>query len=252
VIDLTPFLGIGLLLVRPGALILGAPTFGGMYAPAQVRIGLAVFLALTLLPTTPVPASLSAVGLVAIVAREAAIGFSLAMAIRVLIGSAEFAGHLAGTQMGLAYSATVDPSSGVRNTTVAILYTNIAMVTFFAVNAHHVFLRALGESYTQIPIGAGQIAPSLPQAVMTMLGLIFTFAVRLAAPFIVVLAIVELAMALVARSAPALNLMLLGAPMRVIIGLILLGLAAPAAVGVLSGMSSAVVQIGVRTAEAFR
>lgn len=251
-IDFTPFLGIGLLLVRPGALILGAPTFGGTYAPPQVRIGLTLFIALMLLPTTPVPAAPTTVGLVAIVARETAIGLSLAMAIRVLIGAAEFAGHLAGTQMGLAYSATVDPASGVRNTTVAILYSNIAVVTFFAVNAHHVFLRALGESYAQIPIGPGQIAASLPQAVMAMLGLVFTFAVRLAAPFIVVLAIVELAMALVARSAPALNLMLLGAPMRVIIGLILLGLAAPAAVGVLSGMSGAILQLGVRTAEAFR
>jgi flagellar biosynthetic protein FliR len=251
-IDLSPFFGIGLLLIRPGALILGAPALGGVYAPAQLKIGLTVLLAVMLLPTTVVPPAPSAVGLAAVAAREMAIGLALAMAIRVLIGAAELAGFLASTQMGLSYSATVDPASGVRNTTMATLYMNVATITFLAVNAHHAFLRALGESYAQIPIGVGSVSGSLPQAVIALLGVVFSFGVRLAAPFIVVLTIVEVAMALVARAAPALNLMILGAPLRVLIGLVLVGLALPAAVSVIGNMPDGVLQIGIRTAESFR
>jgi flagellar biosynthetic protein FliR len=252
VTDLTPFFGLGLLLVRPGALIISAPILGGAYVPAQVRIGLIVFVALMLLPTTSVPAVPSAMGMVAVVARESAIGLAFGLAIRVVIGSAEFAGHLAASQMGLSYAATIDPSSGARHTSIATLYGNIAMVTFLAVNAHHAFLRALGDSYTRLPIGLGEVGASMPDMVTSLLGLTFTFAVRLAAPFIVVLVVVELGMALVTKAAPTLNLILLGAPVRVLIGLLIMGLVAPAAVGVLGNMSTGAVQLGIRAAEAFR
>src|SRR5262245_64033796 len=79
VIDLTPFMGIGLLLVRPGTLIMTAPGFGGAYAPSQVKVGLILLLALVLLPTTTMPPVGSPVGLALIVAREMAIGLALGM-----------------------------------------------------------------------------------------------------------------------------------------------------------------------------
>lgn len=251
-IDLAPFFAIGLLLVRPGALILSAPILGGAYVPAQVKIALTVFVALMLLPTTVVPAVPSAMGMAAVVARETAIGLAFGLAMRVVISAAEFAGHLAASQMGLAYAATVDPSSGARHTSVATLYGNVAMITFLGVNAHHVFLRALGDSYSRLPIGVGQAGASMPEMVMALLGITFTFAVRLAAPFIIVLVVVELGMALVTRAAPTLNLMLLGAPVRVLIGLLIMGLVAPEAVRVLASMSTGAVQTGIRAAEAFR
>jgi flagellar biosynthesis protein FliR len=252
VIDLTPFMGLGLLLVRPGTLILTAPGFGGAYAPPQVKIGLTVLLAFVLLPTTTMPAVGSAVGLAVIVTREMAIGLALGMAIRALVAAAELAGQLAGFQMGLSYSAIVDPQSGVRNNLLSALYGNIAVVTFLVMNAHHAFLRALRDSYDSLPMGAGHIGGSLPEAVIGLLGLVFTFGARLAAPLVLVLVITEIALALVARSAPSLNLMAIGAPIRLMVGLILLGFVAPAAVGVLSGFSGTVVQAGVRAAEAFR
>ena len=126
------------------------------------------------------------------------------------------------------------------------------MVTFLLTNAHHAFLRALRDSYERLPIGAGQIGASLPQAVIELLGLVFTFGVRLAAPLIVVLLVAELALGLVARAAPALNLMVVGAPVRLLLGLVLLGVVAPAAIGVLDSLSGTVLQLGVRAAEAFR
>ena len=96
------------------------------------------------------------------------------------------------------------------------------------------------------------MAASLPASVIGLLTLAFSFGIRLAAPLVVVLVVAELALALVARSAPALNLMVVGAPIRVILGLILLGFVAPAAVGVLSGLSGTVLQAGTHLAEAFR
>ena len=251
-IDLTPLVRLGLLLVRPGALIVGAPPFGGVYVPAPVKLGLTLLLAIALLPSTNVPAIGGSIALAEVVAREAAIGFALAMATRALVAAAELAGQLAGFQIGLSYSAIVDPQSGVRNNLLASLYGNLALATFFLTNAHHGFLRAFRDSFERLPIGAGHIGDSLPQAVVALFALVFTLGVRLAAPLVVVLVVCELALALVARSAPALNLMVAGMPVRIAIGLLLLGLVVPGAVTVLAGMGSGVLQAGVRTADAFR
>jgi flagellar biosynthetic protein FliR len=252
VIDLTPFLGLGLLLVRPGALILASPPFGGNYAPAQTKIALTVLFAIVLLPSAAVPPAGSAVSLAIMVAREMGIGLALALAIHALVAAAELGGHLAGFQMGLSYSAIVDPASGVRNNVLSALYGTVATVIFLVTNAHHAFLRALGQSYDSLPIGIGHIGESLPQGIIALLSLVFTFGVRLAAPLVVVLVVTELGLALVSRSAPALNLMVVGAPVRLIVGLMLLGFVAPAAVGVIAGSLNNVLQLGVRVAETFR
>jgi flagellar biosynthetic protein FliR len=252
VIDLTPFVALGLLLVRPSTLIMTAPTFGGVFAPAPVKLGLTLFLALALVNQTPVPAIGSAVGIVLVIAREMAIGLALSLATRALMAAAEMGGHLAGFQMGLSYAATIDPASGVRNNVLSTLYSNVAMVAFLLTNTHHAFLRALRDSYERLPIGAGQIGASLPQAITEMLGLVFSFGVRLAAPLIIVLLVAELALALVSRSAPALNLMVVSAPIRLLLGLALLGVVAPAAMGVLNNLSGSVLRLGIHAAEAFR
>lgn len=251
-IDLTPLVRLGVLLVRPALLVSTVPLFGGTFAPPQVKIGLSLLLSVALLPSTVVPPVGEPIAIAVVVAREMAIGLALALAIRVLIAGAEFAGHLCGFQLGLSYSAIVDPQSGVRNNVIATLYSSIAVVTLFTINAHHAFLRALHASYARLPIGGGEIGRSLPTTVVQLLGLLFALGARLAAPLIVVMLVTELAMALIARSAPALNLYVAGPTIRLMVGLAVLGLVAPQASGVVAVTAERVLQLGVQLTQAFR
>ena len=99
-IDLTPVLRFGLLLVRPGMVVMTAPALGGIYVPPHVKIGLTGLIAFGLLPSVSVPPTGSDVSLTVMIARELAIGMSLALVTRALFVAAEFAGHLAGFQIG--------------------------------------------------------------------------------------------------------------------------------------------------------
>ena len=252
--NLAPLAQFGLLLVRPGMLILVAPIFGGNYAPAPVKIGLTVLIALALMPLVNMPAPTeNAISIALIVMREAAIGLALGMAVRVFVNAVELAGHMSGFQLGLSYSAIVDPQSGVRNNLIATLYANLVLVTFFLVNGHHAVLRALGASYEQVPLGGGgQVSAALVGTVVEMLGLVFVLGTRLAAPLVLVLLVVELAMGLVSRAAPMLNLMVIGAPLRLLVGLLVLGVMIPMVSRVATGAADAVVQLGMQGAQAFR
>jgi flagellar biosynthesis protein FliR len=252
--DFSALMRLGLLLARPGMLIVASPGLGGTYAPARIKIGLMVFVAIAMVPAVPLPTiALDApLPVLLVIARELAIGLAFALAIRVLIGGAELAGHLAGFQTGLAYEATVDPQSGARNPLLVVLYGDLATLTFLMINGHHAFLRALRQSYADLPVGSGGLDGSMPDVVAQLLGILFVVGARLAAPIILVLVVVEIALALVARSAPMLNLMVVAPPVRLIAGLLVLAVIVPSVASLVTGVSGSVLHLAVRAAAVFR
>ena len=251
-IDLTPVIRFGLLLVRPGMVVMTAPALGGIYVPPHVKIGLTALIAFGLLPSVTVPATGGDVGLSLMIAREIAIGMSLALVTRALFVAAEFAGHLSGYQIGFSYGATVDPSTGVRNTMLATLYGLLATLAFLGVNGHHALLRALAESFVRLPIGGGHLHDSLLTSVGQIFALVFTVGVRLAAPIVVVLLLVELGIGLISRTAPALSAMVIGYPLRIVIGLAVLAVAVGTVPSVVSSLIDKVITLSFQAAAAFR
>lgn len=224
--DFTAVERLGLVLVRPGVLIALSPALGGSYAPMMVRIGLIVLVGLALAPIVAIPDAASAagsVGLGMIVLRETLIGLALTFSVRIVIAGAELGGYLAGFQLGFSYASLVDPQSGARNGVMEALYANIALLVFLGVNGHHQMLQALAASYGALPVGGGIAAGDMASLVARTLGLIFIIGVRIAAPVVLVLIVVELALGLVTRAAPQLNLMVVGAPVRLLVGLFVLG-----------------------------
>lgn len=241
-----------LLLVRPGMLVIGTPLLGAVQAPARLRAGLIVLLAVLLAPAVRLPVSLTAGELVLVALREIAIGAALMLAIQVLVAGAEFAGHFAGYQIGLSMGSLIDPQSGVRNNILALLYANLATVIALALNAHHTLLRALADSYAALPVGLGGVDASLAAIIARTLGLVFVIGVRIAAPVIVVLLLVELALGLLARVAPSLNVITAGAPIRVIVGLLVMAASLSALPSVVGRYVPTLFQVSAATAQAFR
>jgi flagellar biosynthetic protein FliR len=243
---------LGILVARPGALIAAAPAFGGAFAPPPVRIGLAIMIAVLLVPAVPPQSFASTAGLGLVVAREMAIGVLMALSLRAILAGAELGGHLTGSQLMLSYGSVVDPQGGVRSNLVANLYGNLALITFLLMNGHHALLRALAASYTAIPIGEGGIGVSLGTTVVQLLGIVFVLGARLAAPIVVVMLLVEVGTAIMARVAPSLNLMAVAPPLRVAVGLLAMATMVPLVPSIVRAASSGIGELALRAAGAFR
>lgn len=251
-IELGPLLRIGVFLVRPGLVIAVAPVFGGTWAPALIKLGLTVLLAAMCMAVVPVPAAGEPVGLALVLTREAVIGLALGFGVRVLVAGAEFAGHLAGFQLGFAYPSVVDPQSGVRNNILSSIYGLTALMVFLAIEAHHDVLRALVASYEALPIGVGGVDEGLGRLVAQLLGVVLVLGVRLAAPVVIVLLIVELALGLASRAAPMLNLMAQGFPVRLLVGLLALAAMVRVIPPVVKRATPSVLELAARVAQAFQ
>jgi flagellar biosynthetic protein FliR len=250
--DALPLVALGIILVRPGVLIVATPVFGGAFTPAPVRIALTLALGVVLMPLVPMPAPTSVAGLALIVAGEAAVGLALAMSIRALIAGAELAGHVAGFQVGIGYAAIVDPQSGARNNVLSALYGTLATIVFLGINAHHALLRALARSYDILPPGNWQANTGLAEAATRLLGIVFLLGVQLAMPVIIVLLMVEVALGLVSRVAPALNLMVIGFPLRLGVGFLVLAVGIQVLPGAIARYVPAALDAAVRLAWAHR
>jgi flagellar biosynthetic protein FliR len=146
----------------------------------------------------------------------------------------------------------VDPQSGVRNGVISAIYSTVAVVVFFGVNAHHDLLRALVRSFEALPVGAGHVGAAMPELVMRMLGLVFVLGAQLAAPVVIVLLVTELALGLLSRAAPTLNLMAQGFPIRLLVGLLALASVVKVIPGVVAAAVPAALDLGVRAASTFR
>jgi flagellar biosynthetic protein FliR len=250
--DFSALARFGLLLVRPSMLVMAAPPLGSAFVPQQVRLGLALLLTLAITPIVVAPTNLVLIDLVAVVAREMAIGIALGLAIRALISGAELAGALTGYQIGFSYGSLIDPQSGVRNSMFTVLYANLAIATFLITNGHHTLIRALSASYAQIPIGLGHVDRSLLSVITGMLGVVFVLGVRLATPLILVLLVVEVALGMIARAAPAINLQAVSQPIRIVIGLAVIATLISMAPGLIGRYITPSFELGIRGALAFR
>ena len=223
--DLAVLERIGILVVRPGALLMTTPVFGATFAPPLVRVGLLLLITFALAPVITLPTDMGQVSTTLVAGRELLIGLALSLSVRVLVAGAELAGHLSGFQIGFAYSSLVDPQSGARNGVLSALYANLVVMVFLIVDGHHQLLQALAASYGALPIGAsgwaatGELAPLVART----LGTVFVIGVRIAAPVVLVLFIVEVSLGLLARAAPQLNLTVNASPMRLFTGLAVLG-----------------------------
>lgn len=242
----------GVLLVRPGALVMSTPLFGTPFAPAPVRLGLTLVLALVAAPVVSVPADAVDQALTWVVAREMGIGLALGLAVRVIVAIAEGAGQLTGYQVGLSYGAMLDPQSGVRNSTLAVLYTNLTLVLCLLIGVHHEVIRALLASYGALPIGIGSVDSTVGVVVARLLGMVFAGALRLAAPVIAVLIIVEVMMGLMSRAAPSLNLLVIGAPLRLPVGLLVVAASLVALPSLIRRLWPAALELAAAAAQAFR
>jgi flagellar biosynthetic protein FliR len=168
------------------------------------------------------------------------------------LAAADFAGQLAGYQIGLSLGSLIDPQTGVRNNILALLYGNLATIVAFSTNLHHALIRALADSYAALPIGVGAVDASLAGHVARLLGLVFVLGLRMVSPVVIVLLLVELALGLLARVAPSLNVMTAGTPVRAVVGLLVIAASLAALPSLIGRYVPALLSAAAATAAAFR
>jgi len=205
-----------------------SPIFSLPGVPAQVKVGLAVLTAWLLYPAvagTAVPQEIWAY-LEAVLAETLA-GLLMGLVSTMAVSAIQIAGGLLDLEMGFAMGALFDPLAGSQVTLMGRFFNVMAMLLLLVTDGHHALLLALADSFSMVPLGTLEITSFLTWQVIGVFTGMFGLALRLAAPILAVLLMADLALGLVARTVPQINVFILGFPLKAGLGTLITAVSLP-------------------------
>jgi flagellar biosynthesis protein FliR len=206
--------------LRVGGFVLSAPIASETTIPSFIKIIMSVSLAFLMSPLVRTPADLSifsAMGLFAAV-QEMLIGVAIGMVVQLAFEALTFAGQTVSLTMGLGFATLVDPQHGANTTVLGQMFMIFGVLTYLAVDGHLMLLGALAQSFQTLPIGVFHVDGNFLSTVASWGAHVFESGLLIALPAVIALLIVNLALGVVTRAAPQLNLFGIGFTITLICG----------------------------------
>lgn len=226
-----------LMTLRVGAMLLATPVFSAADLPMRVRLVLVVGLSaalcagLGLLPDAHDAQGQALRSLVdhplqlfRCACTEITLGIVMSLAIHAAFAAFAIAGQMLDVQLGFGLSQVFNPASNTASPVLSVAFSRIGVVLFFLVDGHHALVRALAFSVERIPLGSGwSLAPTLGSMLASSLAL-FSLCIALAAPILFCILLSDMALGVLARNLPQVNMLVMGIPLKIMVGLAALSL----------------------------
>ncbi len=210
---------------RMSALLLSMPILGYRPVSVRVRIMMALVLSFMLMPLLvnsvklePFVLTLFVVDLI----REVFIGLVIGFGARILFDSFLMAGKLISFQMGLTVVNAIDPATNVNQPIIVQFYSTVLIIFFLLTNSHYLLIETLYQNFRLIPLGKGLFPPGLGETFVSGGSLIWDLGLKFAAPAMIFLIAVDIAIAFAARMMPQMNVFFVTLPVKIGIGIFML------------------------------
>lgn len=216
-------------LARILAILASTPLLGSSSIPTQTKLGLAVLLAVLIAPVLPPLPQIdpgSGIGLIVLM-QQIIIGLAMGFSMRIVFSAVEMAGEITGLQMGLGFATFFDPQQSGQVQLVGRFYGLLATLMFLAIDGHLQIIAILAHSFTTLPVGTEGMSTTSFTALVSWGIKIFTLGLHLALPVLTALLITNLALGILTRAAPQLNIFAVGFPLTLGIGLLVMSWALP-------------------------
>lgn len=209
---------------RIGAFFMIVPVMGSRVVPTRIRLGLSFVITTALYPILPPMPVIEVVGLESLVitAQQILIGLTLGFIVLTILHIFILAGQTISMQMGLGFASMVDPANGINVAVLSQWYQVLVTLVFLAINGHLVVIEVLADSFQVLPVGPTSFNQGTFFIIAQYGSWLFEAAVMLALPAISALLLVNLTFGIMTRAAPQLNVFVLGFPITMMAGLVII------------------------------
>ena len=214
------------ILLRVSVILFMLPLFGARGIPTLWKVGMSMVIAIVITPVVPLPLRFpqTVFEIALALGAEAMMGLSLGLAAKMLLSAVQLAGQFMSFQMGFSMARAIDPHTGVQSTALSQFLYLFTVLIFFAIDGHHMFIRALASSFTVAPLNGLSFDPTLATVLIKTSARMFLIALKIAAPIMIALFLSNLCLGIVARTVPQVNILMIGFPLNIGLGLIFFGL----------------------------
>lgn len=209
-----------LLTLRMGGLMVFTPFFGSTVVPARVRIGLSLVLAYAVVGAMPRQELPSTVGdYFLAVLGELAVGAALGLVCNIIYTAVQFAGQLVDHELGFTMSEMMDPFTEEAGTLTGQFQFFLLMVMILLMGGHLRFLEVFLETVARVPLGSVGPGREFIEILAGVLAMSIKIAVQVAAPVLALSFLLNVALGFASRAVPALNVLVIGFPVKILMGL---------------------------------
>ncbi|HYF95562.1 MAG TPA: flagellar biosynthetic protein FliR [Symbiobacteriaceae bacterium] len=217
-----------LLFMRMLGLFTTAPIWSNRLVPVQLRVAISFGTAVVVSPLfrdLAMPDSFATLG--TMVVRELLVGMVIGFVAALVLSAVQLAGQLLDINMGLSMVNLLDPMTNTQMPVVGNFMYILALLIFFTINGHHMLLQALMDSYALAPIGKAVLTPALAESVVKMGANLFLIGFKVAAPVLAALFLTTVALGILNRAVPQMNVFVVGMPVQLGVGIFMLMVALP-------------------------
>lgn len=208
-----------LILVRVTAFFLALPLFSYKTIPSHFKIGFSFFLAFIMFYTVEAPVIPIDGTYILLLAKEAMVGLFIGLLAYIILAAIQIAGGLIDFQMGFAIANVIDPQTGAQSPLTGQYFYIIALLFLLSVNGHHMLIDGIFYSYDLIPIDT--FVPfqnqSIAYFIIETFNQMFVIAFQMAIPIVGCLFLVDIALGIIARTVPQLNVFVVGLPLKILV-----------------------------------
>jgi len=226
--------GFFLIFLRIGALMSTAPIFSSQRVPLQLRAALSLLLALLLQPVIapdgPTVPSMPVFAMLAI--REVAVGLVIGYLASLIFSIIEMAGEIQDMQAGFGFAGVVDPAMQRSSAILGQFQMVLMWLIFLMVNGHHMLLQAVTDSFAIVPLGKFTYTTEMTANMVQLTMTILFIALRISAPVLGAVLLSDLGLGMLQRTAPQLNIIAVGFPIKITVAVAVVCLALPFITGV--------------------
>jgi flagellar biosynthetic protein FliR len=219
-------IAVALIALRVAGALALTPLFATAGVPANFRVLFVVAISVTLmagLAIKPTVAILTLGQLVNAAVTEIVVGMSLAFGVFTAFATFQLAGRIMDLQLGFGVATLIDPTTRAASPLLGTFLNLLALTIFFTIDGHHLLISGIAFSLEQIPPGTS-LSQLDPSAMAAQFGAMFVYAAALAAPVMVVMLLIDIVMAVIARTMPQVNVFIVGLPLKIMVGLTVLAI----------------------------
>ncbi|MGD9141182.1 MAG: flagellar biosynthetic protein FliR [bacterium] len=216
--------------MRVSGFVFAAPVLGSPVIPRLIKVWYSLLIAMIMVPMMSAHAEVPPVETATffvLAGREVMLGILMGMVCSIFIHGVEFGGHLVGLQMGFAASTLFDPVSRNQSAVLGRFQAMLALVLFLIMNGHHAMFQSLALSYKTVPLSLSGFGADAGKQLIALGGTVFTVAVRMAIPALVALLLAQIGVGLLAKTMPQMNVFVIGFPVKIALGLFVVGVTIP-------------------------
>lgn len=210
-----------LILIRIGSFIWISPGFSFKGLPQVAKLSFSLGLALAVNGLISVPETELTMGLFALtILKEVLVGVAIGYITLLFFSGIEMAGNLVDFQVGFSMSMAYDPTLGVNASYYGRVYYWVALMIFFLADIHHLVIQTLVHSFEYIPLTQMEFTYLGTEGIVHLFGYVFEIALNLSFPLIVVALLAEVTLALLSRTVPQINVLILGMPLKILLSIV--------------------------------